>query len=148
MTEQIINDLTIQAATVNGSGSQTANLVLTRAIFKMGIPVAPKNVFPSNIEGLPTWFSIRLSPDGYQCRTDDVDVLVALNPTTWQRDIQGVNAGAAVIHEATYPVVGIDDSHPHVFAARGPRVSRYTSVMTTRQLAIAAISSATFARFE
>src|SRR5437899_3190464 len=101
-----VNDLTFQAATVNGSGSQSSNLVLTRALFSMGIPVAPKNVFPSNIEGLPTWFNIRLSPQGYQCRNDEVDVLVALNPTTWQRDIQGVAAGAAVIHEESYPVVG------------------------------------------
>ncbi|HEV1997395.1 MAG TPA: 2-oxoacid:acceptor oxidoreductase subunit alpha [Candidatus Dormibacteraeota bacterium] len=105
-SKSIVNDFTFQAATINGSGSQSSNLIIARTIFSMGIPVSPKNVFPSNIEGLPTWFSIRLSPDGYQCRTDDVDVLVALNPTTWQRDIQGVNGGAAVIHEATYPVVG------------------------------------------
>jgi 2-oxoglutarate ferredoxin oxidoreductase subunit alpha len=113
-TKPIVNDFTFQAATINGSGSQSSNLIIARTIFSMGIPVSPKNVFPSNIEGLPTWFSIRLSPDGYQCRTDDVDVLVALNPTTWQRDIQGVNTGAAVIHEATYPVVGNmkrDDVH-------------------------------------
>ena len=66
--DQLINDLTFQAATVNGSGSQSANLVLTRAIFSMGIPVAPKNVFPSNIEGLPTWYQLRVSPRGYQAR--------------------------------------------------------------------------------
>jgi 2-oxoglutarate ferredoxin oxidoreductase subunit alpha len=110
----VVNDFTFQAATINGSGSQSSNLIIARTIFSMGIPVASKNVFPSNIEGLPTWFSIRLSPDGYQCRTDDVDVLVALNPTTWQRDIQGVNTSAAVIHEATYPVTGNmkrDDVH-------------------------------------
>jgi len=105
-TKSIVNDFTFQAATINGSGSQSSNLIIARTIFSMGVPVSPKNVFPSNIEGLPTWYSIRLSPDSYQCRTDDVDVLVALNPTTWQRDIQGVNDGAAVIHEATYPVVG------------------------------------------
>ena len=105
-TKSIVNDFTFQAATINGSGSQSSNLIIARTIFSMGVPVSPKNVFPSNIEGLPTWYSIRLSPDSYQCRTDDVDVLVALNPTTWQRDIQGVNEGAAVIHEATYPVVG------------------------------------------
>jgi 2-oxoglutarate ferredoxin oxidoreductase subunit alpha len=102
----VVNDFTFQAATINGSGSQSSNLVLTRALFSMGIPVAPKNVFPSNIEGLPTWFYIRLSPDGYQARTDDVDVLVALNPTTWQRDVHAVSPGAAIIHEASYPVAG------------------------------------------
>ncbi|MEA2683610.1 MAG: 2-oxoglutarate/2-oxoacid ferredoxin oxidoreductase subunit alpha [Chloroflexota bacterium] len=113
-SKPIVNDFTFQAATINGSGSQSSNLIIARTIFSMGIPVSPKNVFPSNIEGLPTWFSIRLSPDGYQCRTDDVDVLVALNPTTWQRDIQGVNNGAAVVHESTYPVTGNmkrDDVH-------------------------------------
>ncbi|MBV9120799.1 MAG: 2-oxoacid:acceptor oxidoreductase subunit alpha [Chloroflexi bacterium] len=94
------------AATINGSGSQSSNLVITRALFMMGIPVAPKNVFPSNIEGLPTWYYIRTSPEGYQARTDDVHVLVALNPTTWQRDVHSVNPGGAIIHEATYPVAG------------------------------------------
>jgi 2-oxoglutarate/2-oxoacid ferredoxin oxidoreductase subunit alpha len=112
--QPIVNDFTFQAATINGSGSQSSNLVLTRALFAMGIPVAPKNVFPSNIEGLPTWFNIRVSPDGYQCVNGEVNVLVALNPTTWQRDIHGVSAGAAVIHEESYPVVGNmkrDDVH-------------------------------------
>jgi 2-oxoglutarate ferredoxin oxidoreductase subunit alpha len=102
VTEQIINDLTIQAATVNGSGSQTANLVLTRAIFRMGIPVAPKNVFPSNIEGLPTWYQLRITPDGHMARTDQVDVLVAFNPSTWREDIKSVRPGGAVIHEEAF----------------------------------------------
>jgi 2-oxoglutarate ferredoxin oxidoreductase subunit alpha len=112
--QPIVNDFTFQAATINGSGSQSSNLVLTRALFAMGIPVAPKNVFPSNIEGLPTWFNIRVSPEGYQCVNGEVNVLVALNPTTWQRDIHGVSTGAAVIHEESYPVVGNmkrDDVH-------------------------------------
>jgi 2-oxoglutarate/2-oxoacid ferredoxin oxidoreductase subunit alpha len=102
----VVNDLTFMAATINGSGSQSSNLVITRALFMMGIPVAPKNVFPSNIEGLPTWYYIRTSPDGYQARTDDVHVLVGLNPTTWQRDVSSVNPGGAIIYEATYPVAG------------------------------------------
>ena len=106
MIEPRINDLTFQAATVNGSGSQSANLVLTRAIFSMGIPVAPKNVFPSNIEGLPTWYQLRLSPEGYQARKGDPDVLVALNPATWQADLGGVRPGAAVIHEEAYAIAG------------------------------------------
>ena len=102
LTEQIINDLTIQAATVNGSGSQTANLVLTRAIFKMGIPVAPKNVFPSNIEGLPTWYQLRITPAGHMARSDQVDVLVAFNPSTWREDLKSVRPGGAVIHEEAF----------------------------------------------
>ncbi len=104
MTEPIVNDLTFQAATVNGSGSQTANLILTRAIFQMGIPVAPKNVFPSNIEGLPTWYSLRVSPQGYQARKGDPDVLVALNPATFADDVKRVRPGGVVIHEAAYSV--------------------------------------------
>ena len=102
MTEQIINDLTIQAATVNGSGSQTANLILTRAIFRMGIPVAPKNVFPSNIEGLPTWYQLRITPDGHMARTDQVDILIAFNPSTWREDLKSVRSGGAVIYEEAF----------------------------------------------
>ncbi len=104
--DQIVNDLTFQAATVNGSGSQSANLVLTRAIFAMGIPVAPKNVFPSNIEGLPTWYQLRVSEPGYQARKGDPDVLVCLNPATWAHDLRGARSGAAVIHEAAYALAG------------------------------------------
>jgi 2-oxoglutarate ferredoxin oxidoreductase subunit alpha len=103
---RVVNDLTIQAATVNGSGSQSSNLVLTKAIFRMGIPVAPKNVFPSNIEGLPTWYDVRVSPQGYQCRSRDVDILVALNIGTWNTDVAGVKSGGVVVHEAKYPVAG------------------------------------------
>ncbi len=97
-----VNDLTIRAATVNGSGSQSANLVLTNAIFRMGIPVAPKNVFPSNIEGLPTWFDVRVSPQGYQCRSREIDVLIALNPMTWHDDVPAVKTGGVVIYEESY----------------------------------------------
>jgi 2-oxoglutarate/2-oxoacid ferredoxin oxidoreductase subunit alpha len=102
VTEQIINDLTIQAATVNGSGSQTANLVLTRAIFRMGIPVAPKNVFPSNIEGLPTWYQLRVTPQGHMARADSVDILVAFNAATWRDDLKSLRPGGVVIHEEAF----------------------------------------------
>lgn len=104
--DQTVNDLTILAATVNGSGSQSANLVLTRAIFSMGIPVAPKNVFPSNIEGLPTWYDLRVSAHGYQARRGDPDLLVARNPQTWQRDLLAVRPGGAVVHDEIFPTAG------------------------------------------
>ena len=104
-----VNDLMFQAATVNGSGSQSANLVLTRAIFSMGIPVAPKNVFPSNIEGLPTWYQLRISRRGYQSRTGDPDVVVALNPATWAADLRTVRSGGAVIHEEAYSTADARD---------------------------------------
>lgn len=102
MDQPTVNDLTFQAATINGSGSQSANLVLTRAIFSMGIPIAPKNVFPSNIEGLPTWYQLRISPHAYQARKGDPDVIVALNPQTWAEDLAGVRGGGAVVHEEAY----------------------------------------------
>ena len=102
MTEPIVNELTIQAATVNGSGSQTANLVLTRAIFHMGIPVAPKNVFPSNIEGLPTWYQLRITPQGHMARSDKVDILIAFNVATWKDDLKTVRPGGVVIHEEAF----------------------------------------------
>ena len=107
LTEQIINDLTIQAATVNGSGSQTANLVLTRAIFKMGIPVAPKNVFPSNIEGLPTWYQLRVTPEGHMARSDKVDILIAFNPATWHQDLKTVRPGGVVVHEEVFSTADV-----------------------------------------
>ncbi len=102
VTEPIVNNLTIQAATVNGSGSQTANLVLTRAIFHMGIPVAPKNVFPSNIEGLPTWYQLRITPEGHMARSDKVDILVAFNVATWREDLKTVRPGGVIIHEEAF----------------------------------------------
>ncbi len=102
MTDQTINDLTIQAATVNGSGSQTANLILTRAIFHMGIPVAPKNVFPSNIEGLPTWYQLRVTPQGHMARRDQVDILIAFNVATWHQDLRTVRPGGVVVHEEAF----------------------------------------------
>ncbi|TME53033.1 MAG: hypothetical protein E6I58_15400, partial [Chloroflexi bacterium] len=102
VTNQTINDLTIQAATVNGSGSQTANLILTRAIFHMGIPVAPKNVFPSNIEGLPTWYQLRVTPQGHMARRDQVDILVAFNVATWHQDLRTVRPGGVVVHEEVF----------------------------------------------
>src|SRR6266513_1014915 len=109
MTEPIVNNLTIQAATVNGSGSQTANLVLTRAIFHMGIPVAPKNVFPSNIEGLPTWYQLRITPAGHMARKDKVDLLVAFNVATWREDLKTVRPGGVVVHEEAFSTAGARD---------------------------------------
>ena len=96
----VVNDFSIQVATVNGSGSQTANSVLMRAIYQMGIPVSGKNMFPSNIAGLPTWFTIRASKHGYIGRRKEVDILVAMNPETAREDVEKLNAGAVVIYDA------------------------------------------------
>ncbi len=94
----MVNDFAITAATVNGSGSQTANNTLVRALFKMGIPVNGKNLFPSNIYGLPTWFTIRVSKDGFTARRDDYHVLAAMNPKTQADDIHKLPAGGVVFH--------------------------------------------------
>lgn len=96
---RVVNDLSIQVATVNGSGSQTANTVLLRAIFQMGIPVSGKNLFPSNIAGLPTWFTIRASKHGYIARRKEIDFLVAMNPETAEEDVRGLAPGAAVVYD-------------------------------------------------
>jgi 2-oxoglutarate/2-oxoacid ferredoxin oxidoreductase subunit alpha len=98
-TGPIVNDFSIQVATVNGSGSQTANTVLMRALFQMGIPVSGKNLFPSNIAGLPTWFTIRASKHGYIGRKKEIDFLVAMNPETAQEDVKKLDAGAAVVYD-------------------------------------------------
>src|ERR1700751_5864153 len=95
----VINDFSLQVATVNGSGSQTANTVLMRSIFQMGIPVSGKNMFPSNIAGLPTWFTIRASKDGYIGRRKEVDFLIAMNPETAREDVMKLDSGAAVVYD-------------------------------------------------
>jgi 2-oxoglutarate ferredoxin oxidoreductase subunit alpha len=96
---RIVNDFSIQVATVNGSGSQSANNVLLRSIFRMGIPVSGKNLFPSNIAGLPTWYTIRASKHGYIARKKEIDFLVAMNPETAQEDVKSVTAGTAVVYD-------------------------------------------------
>ena len=94
------NDFSIQVATVNGSGSQSANIVLLRTLFQMGIPVSGKNLFPSNIAGLPTWYTIRVSRDGWVARKKEVDLLVAMNGETARDDVAGLLPGAAVVYDA------------------------------------------------
>jgi 2-oxoglutarate ferredoxin oxidoreductase subunit alpha len=97
--ESVVNDFSIQVATVNGSGSQTANLVLMRSIFQMGVPVSGKNLFPSNIQGLPTWFTIRASKYGYIGRKKEIDFLVAMNAETAREDVMSLESGAAVLYD-------------------------------------------------
>src|SRR5512143_1117707 len=98
-SRSLVNDFSIQVATVNGSGSQTANLVLLRSLFRMGVPVSGKNLFPSNIAGLPTWFTIRASKHGYIGRKKEIDLLVAMNSETAREDVLALDAGAAVVFD-------------------------------------------------
>jgi 2-oxoglutarate ferredoxin oxidoreductase subunit alpha len=97
--KQIVNDFSIQIATVNGSGSQSANAVLLRSIFHMGVPVSGKNLFPSNIAGLPTWFTIRVSKHGWIARKSDTDILISMNPERAQEDVLALSPGAVVIFD-------------------------------------------------
>ncbi len=100
--KRIVNDVSIQVATVNGSGSQTSNIVLSKTLFRMGIPVGAKNLFPSNIAGLPTWYTVRASKDGYVARKKEIDILVCLNEMTFAEDVNAVQDGGVLLHEASY----------------------------------------------
>ena len=95
----IVNNMSIQVATVNGSGSQSSNTVLLRTIFQMGVPVSGKNLFPSNIAGLPTWYTIRANKHGYVARKKEIDFLVAMNQETARDDVMSLAAGAAVLYD-------------------------------------------------
>jgi 2-oxoglutarate ferredoxin oxidoreductase subunit alpha len=94
----VINDFAITCCTVNGSGSATANMTLMRSIFKMGIPVSGKNIFPSNIQGLPTWYTIRVNKDGYIARVEKDDIIVAMNPATFIKDLDFLVPGGVVLY--------------------------------------------------
>jgi 2-oxoglutarate ferredoxin oxidoreductase subunit alpha len=97
--KRIVNDMSIQVATVNGSGSQSSNTVLLRSIFQMGVPVSGKNLFPSNIAGLPTWYTIRANKDGYIARKKEIDFLVAMNPETAREDVLSLAPGAVALYD-------------------------------------------------
>lgn len=109
----IVNDFSIQVATVNGSGSQSSNNVLMRSIFQMGVPVSGKNLFPSNIQGLPTWFTIRACKHSYVARRREIDLLVAMNPQTAREDVESLEAGAAVVYEETLKLDDLRDDLVH-----------------------------------
>jgi len=97
--KSIVNDMSIQVATVNGSGSQSSNTVLLRSIFQMGVPVSGKNLFPSNIAGLPTWYTIRANKDGYIARKKEIDFLIAMNPETAKDDVMSLAPGSCVLYD-------------------------------------------------
>ena len=99
-----INDFAFKIATVNGTGSASANSLIMQAIFRMGIPVSGKNVFPSNIQGLPTWYEIRVSKHGYTARPATVDMVVALNPETYKRDVATVRPGGYLLYDSSWPL--------------------------------------------
>ena len=98
-----VNDFVLKIANVNGTGSASANTLLMKTVFRMGIPVSGKNFFPSNIQGLPTWYEIRVSKDGYLARSGVVDIMVAMNAQTYARDLQEVAPGGVLLYDSTWP---------------------------------------------
>ncbi len=103
MTTSKLNDFVIKLANVNGTGSASANGMLMKSIFRMGIPVTGKNFFPSNIQGLPTWYEIRISKDGYLCRSGKVDLMIAMNAETYKADLAEVDPGGYLMYDSTWP---------------------------------------------
>jgi 2-oxoglutarate ferredoxin oxidoreductase subunit alpha len=99
-----VNDFAFKLANVNGTGSASANGLLMQAIFRMGIPVSGKNLFPSNIQGLPTWYEIRVNKDGHTARTADYDLMVAMNAETYARDVREVKSGGWLLYDSTWPL--------------------------------------------
>src|SRR4029077_13341725 len=95
------NDFVLKFANVNGSGSASANTLFAKAILRMGVPVSPRNIFPSNIQGLPTWYEVRVSEAGYLGRRGGVDLMVAMNPQTWDKDLAEIEPGGYLFYDST-----------------------------------------------
>jgi 2-oxoglutarate/2-oxoacid ferredoxin oxidoreductase subunit alpha len=98
------NDFALKIANVNGTGSASANGLLMQAIFRMGIPVSGKNLFPSNIQGLPTWYEVRVNKNGHTSRALDYDLVVAMNAETYARDVKEVRSGGYLLYDSTWPL--------------------------------------------
>jgi 2-oxoglutarate/2-oxoacid ferredoxin oxidoreductase subunit alpha len=99
-----VNDFVVKFANVNGSGSASANGLFAKSILRMGVPVAARNIFPSNIQGLPTWFEVRVSESGRLGRRGGVDLMVAMNPQTWDRDVAEIEPGGYLFYDSTKPL--------------------------------------------
>ena len=99
-----VNDFVVRFANVNGTGSASANFMFAKSVFRMGVPVTPKNIFPSNIQGLPTWYDVRISEKGYLGRKEGVDLMVCMNPQSMLKDIAIVNSGGYFLYDSTKPL--------------------------------------------
>jgi len=102
-TANRVNDFVMKFANVNGTGSASANSLIMKAVFRMGVPVTGKNYFPSNIQGLPTWYEIRVTRDGYAARAGRVDIMVAMNAETYSKDVRELSSGGYLIYDSTWP---------------------------------------------
>ena len=101
---EAVNDFVVKFANVNGSGSASANGLFARAILRMGVPVAARNIFPSNIQGLPTWYEVRVVEAGWRGRRGGVDLMVAMNPQTWDEDVAEIEPGGYLFYDSTKPL--------------------------------------------
>jgi len=99
-----VNDFVVRFSNVNGTGSASANLLFARSIFRMGVPVSPKNIFPSNIQGLPTWYEVRINENGYLGRREGVDLTVCVNPESMAQDVKEVQSGGYLLYDSTKPL--------------------------------------------
>src|ERR1700740_2137283 len=104
MPLESVNDFVVRFANVNGSGSASANEMFARAVLRMGIPVAPRNIFPSNIQGLPTGYEVRITESGHLGARGGTDLMVAMNPQTWDKDIAGIEPGGYLLYDCTKPM--------------------------------------------
>src|SRR5271154_2543242 len=104
MPIQAVNDFVIRFANVNGSGSASANLLFARSILRMGVPIAPRNIFPSNIQGLPTWYEVRVSERGWLGALGRTDVMVAMNPQTFDKDVASIEPGGYLFYDSSRPI--------------------------------------------
>ena len=102
--KQAVNDFVVKFANVNGTGSASANHMFAKAIFRMGIPVSPRNIFPSNIQGMPTWYEVRVSSKGYLGRRGGVDLMLCVNPQSMERDVREVEPGGYFVYDSTKPI--------------------------------------------
>ena len=98
------NDFVVKFANVNGSGSASANRLFAKSILRMGVPISSRNIFPSNIQGLPTWYEVRVSEAGYLGRRGGVDLMVAMNPQTWDKDVASIEPGGYLFYDSTKPI--------------------------------------------
>src|SRR5436190_9609937 len=98
------NDFVVKFANVNGSGSASANTLFAKAILRMGVPVSPRNIFPSNIQGLPTWYEVRVCEEGWLGRRGGVDLMAAMNPQTWDKDLESIEPGGYLFYDSTKPI--------------------------------------------
>src|ERR687888_2642723 len=101
---EALNDFVVKFANVNGSGSASANELFAKSFLRMGIPVSPRNIFPSNIQGLPTWYEVRVTEKGHLGRRGGVDLMVAMNPQTWDQDVQEIDPGGYLLYDSTKPL--------------------------------------------